>query len=51
MELGELLQELNLGSALLPLVVMPEQNSEERRRAETILAAALMAGSGSTNSS
>lgn len=44
MELGELLQELNLGSALLPLVVMPEQNSEERRRAETILAAALMRG-------
>jgi Kef-type K+ transport system membrane component KefB/nucleotide-binding universal stress UspA family protein len=43
-ELGELLQEQSLGSPLLPLVVMPEQNSEERRKAETMLAAALMRG-------
>lgn len=44
MELGELLQDQGLGTPLLPLVVMPEQNSEERRKAETLLAAALMRG-------
>ncbi|NLX44687.1 MAG: universal stress protein [Treponema sp.] len=43
-ELGELLQEQSHGSPLLPLVVMADQNSEERRKAETMLAAALMRG-------
>ena len=44
MELGELLQDQRLGAPLLPLVVMPEQTNEERRKAETLLAAALMRG-------
>ncbi len=43
-ELGELLQEQTRGSPLLPLVVMPDQNGEERSKAETMLAAALMRG-------
>ncbi len=44
MELGETLQNKGSSSPLYPLVVISEQENEQRGRAETMLAAAIMRG-------